>query len=101
MAAAYMIYFGACALNKSHGKQNDIAIEIIEQTIDDKNIITTCKQTFYNDHCSFFNKDITSADSEEVKSERSLITSFFIIRDNIIRTKILAFHLFSRPPPVV
>ncbi len=102
MAAAYMIYFGFCALNKSNELQNDTTYEISEQTVSyEKTVITTGKQIFYYYDFSSLNKDITSVDSEEEKFIKPLLTYFFTIRDKIVSTRILAFHLFSRPPPVI
>jgi len=100
LAAAYMIYFGACALNKSHVRQNDITHELNKEITYNKNVIPSGKQTFFYDNYTFKNKDISSVNYDDYLCFKPFITSFFNIRNKIISSKTRTFHLFSRPPPV-
>ena len=101
LAAAYMIYFGACALNKSHGNQNEvISLEIKEQIACNKSVIPS-DNTFYYDNYSYPDKDISSVNSGEDRFYKLFNNSSIHIRDKIVITQLLTFYLFSRPPPEI
>ena len=100
MAAAYMIYFGACTLNKSYGKQNDVTLEVNKEITYNKNVISADKEVFYYDNYFFPDKNVTSVSYNGEENYKPFITSYFYIRDKIVSSQTLAFHLFSRPPPV-
>ena len=101
MVTAYMIYFGACALNKSHEKQNEITHEINDQITDNKNVIFAGKLTFNYDDYSVIKKDFTSVFTNENQFYKKHITFLFFIRDKIVSSHNKTFHLFSRPPPYI
>jgi hypothetical protein len=101
MLTAYMIYFGACALNKSHEKQNDTTLEISDQITDNKNVILAGKQTFTYDDDSVTRKDYTSVNYNENLFNKTYEAFLFYIKDKIVRSPTRTFHLFSRPPPVI
>jgi hypothetical protein len=101
MVTAYMIYFGACALNKSHGKQNEITLEINDQITDNKNVIPAGNQTFYFEDYSVIKKNFNSVNYNENLYIKTFLTFLFYIRDKTVSSHTTTFHLFSRPPPVI
>ena len=98
MATAYMLYFGAYALNRSKVEENESLLQVEEQSV--KHSISGTGNYMYYQHRSFkIGQDASSVTYKDFLFNKSYITLQFYIPDRKIYLDFHTCQLFSRPPP--
>ncbi len=102
IAFAYMLFFGACALNKGI-KGND---EGCKDLSTEKKFIIKDKSSVSSDYSLYF-QDHNSAKTGAIRRNRDIflikkqfVSQIIKIPDKLIISNFHSFSLFSRPPPV-
>lgn len=98
MAAAYMIYFGVYALNKSKDPEPDIPIQSKIEVVKDSPARTTGNFYYYqgaDDNSNAF----TPLGNKPAIQKQPVILKYYV-PDRELSSDFHYFHFFSRPPPL-
>jgi hypothetical protein len=99
MATAYLIYFGACALNKSKEACIDTKPQENKLLYEKPDYLAAENLFFYNSS-SDVKQNAAEKNSTEVLQDKYQITIHYQIPDRQFCPQYFTFLLFSRPPPV-
>ncbi|MDP3003668.1 MAG: hypothetical protein Q8N38_11135 [Bacteroidales bacterium] len=98
LASAYMLYFGAYALNKTKAKDNAILYQEKEQYVKNSSVQTHGNIFYYQQ--AFNGKQVARSNAGDIK----IFQEHFIFLPHYIPDRKISFHfyrcsLFPRPPP--
>jgi len=101
LAAVYMLYLGACTLNRTNAKVADNQPQEKEISVKDSPEKSPARTFFYQNINKVKGEALASTALKIIVPDDISLTRLFRIQNEDLSSTFFSYSLFSRPPPVI